>query len=681
MLGERIGGRYELLSVVGGGGMAVVYKARDIILDRTVAVKVLRPEFSNDNEFIRRFRREAESVTSLSHPNIVNIYDVDDNTDESSNRQLGDVYYIVMEYVEGETLKDLIKREAPLPVGQALHIMDQITSAIQHAHEQNIVHRDIKPQNILIDYDGKVKVTDFGIAVAMSSATITHTNSVIGSAHYFSPEQARGGYANTKSDIYSLGIVLFEMMTGELPFSGTSPISVALKHLQEEIPEPRELNPAIPQSVENIILRALTKDPNHRYETVEDMREDLGTALDPERLNEPKFTVPDEEGQTTRIMPPLGMAAGGSNGNNGEDGNGGNGSSGNQEPDEDEEDKKKKKRRLPKILLLLLLLLLLIGGAALAAFSFIPDLLYVKTVNVPKVIGMDAGKASKLLKKEQLKVDIQKVSNDKYAKGKVVNQNPTPKTPVKVHTPVQLFVSKGPKKITVDTYIGQDKESVKLMLTQNPYKKVRYQPAYSDKISKGMIFDQNPAPGTKVIPGKTELVLTYSKGPQSVGVPDLSGSSKQAAENLLQSEGLTPSYQREEYSDTVPKGEVTRQSPAAGSQTDPNGKVQFWISKGPKPTPQPKPISFQQPVKVEVPKNNNGNGKGKPVHVKIEYSDMNHSQYTYVDEEIHGTKTYNMSMTVAPSGQVEVWVYENDQLVDHFTKSYQDVKNETSGGQ
>lgn len=678
MLGERIGGRYEVLSVIGGGGMAVVYKARDVILDRLVAVKVLRAEFSNDNEFIQRFRREAHSVTSLSHPNIVNIYDVDDNTDEKPEGQPGDVYYIVMQYVEGETLKDLIRREAPLPLGQALHIMDQITSAIQHAHEQHIVHRDIKPQNILIDYEGQIKVTDFGIALAMSSATITHTNSVMGSAHYFSPEQARGGYANTKSDIYSLGIVLFEMLTGELPFSGTSPISVALKHLQEDIPEPRELNPAIPQSVENIILRALTKDPNHRYETVEDMRDDLRTALDPERLNEPKFIVPDEEGETTRIMAPLVMAADGSDG--------GNGGPGNENPDGHDGDGKKK-RRLPKILLIILLLLILIGGAAYAAFSFIPDLLYIKSVTVPKVVGMDESKAHSLLKKKQLKVDTQKVVNDKYAKGKVVRQTPLAKTSVKVGSAVHLFVSKGPKKITVDNYMGKDKDSVQLLLTGTHFKKVRYQSSYSDTYSQGVIFDQNPAPETKVIPGKTVLVLTYSRGPESVQVPSLSGSTQQEAQNILNANGLTPDYQGEEYSDSVTKGQVTRQSPDAETTINKGDKVQFWISEGPKPPPeqqsgamQPGPIPFQQPVKVEVPSNNNGNGKGKPVDVKIVYSDMNHDQQTYVDEKIHDTKTYNMPLTVAPGGQVEVWVYVNNQLQDHFTKSYKDVMNETSGG-
>ncbi|HEX7066454.1 MAG TPA: Stk1 family PASTA domain-containing Ser/Thr kinase, partial [Bacillales bacterium] len=528
MLGKRIGDRYELLSVVGGGGMAIVYKARDLILDRIVAVKVLRSEFSDDDEFIRRFRREAQSVASLSHPNIVNIYDIGDDR--------GDNYYIVMEYVEGETLKDLIRREAPLALGQALHIMDQITSAIEQAHEHNIVHRDIKPQNILIDSSGKIKVTDFGIAIAMTSATITHTNSVIGSAHYFSPEQAKGSYANTKSDIYSLGIVLFEMLTGELPFSGTSPVSVALKHLQEDIPEPRELNPGIPQSIENIILKALSKDPIHRYETVEDMREDLQTALNPDRLNEAKFIIPDDEEQTTKMMAPVGIGNNGNGGNHASD----SGNSGGDQPDKP--DHHKKKRRLPKILLTLFLILLLLAGAVMAAFYIIPEILHVENVTVPKVVGMDIDKAEDLLKKKGLKVETEKVTSDKYPKGEVARQNPSANTSVKKGRSVHLFVSKGPKKIKIDSYITKDKESVELLLEESELD-VQFRGEYSESYPEGQVFDQEPDAGTLVVPSETTLVLFYSKGPETTDVPDLTGMTLQEAKEALDEAGLEPGNQ------------------------------------------------------------------------------------------------------------------------------------------
>lgn len=676
MLGNRIGGRYELMSVIGGGGMAVVYKARDVILDRIVAVKVLRSEFSHDDEFIRRFRREAQSVTSLSNPNIVNIYDVGDNEDEKNPGEKADLYYIVMEYVEGETLKDLIRREAPLSLGQALHIMDQISSALEHAHENSIVHRDVKPQNILIDYNGRVKVTDFGIAVAMSSATITHTNSVIGSAHYFSPEQARGGYADTKSDIYSLGIVLFEMLTGELPFSGTSPISVALKHLQEEIPEPRELNPGIPQSVENIILRAMTKDPLHRYHSVEVMRDDLKTALDPDRLNEPKFVVPDEDGQMTKVLSPI--ASGGNIAG------GGNGSLPTNSPGNDND---KKKSRWPKFLLLLFILFFLLAGAGYAAFSLLPDLLTVKTVNIPKVVGMNQNKAKSVLKQKGLTVDTEKVSSKKYAAGKVTREDPSAGTPVKVKSHVHLLVSKGPEKVTVDNYMGKDKSSVSLMLNGSGYQKISYKGVYNDTYSSGKIIDQNPQPGSEVLPSKTHLVLTYSKGPAQVEVPDLSGSTKEEAQNLLEDRGITPDFKSEEYSDSVNKGEVTRQSPQPGVNIDRGGAVQFWISKG----KEQKPITFSQPITVQFPdqqSNGPGNGKdkgngknkGKPVHVKLVYSDANHDQKVYKEEDIHDTKTYQISMTVNPGGQIEYWVYVDGQVESDKTKTYDQIQTETGGG-
>lgn len=293
LIGKRLSGRYKILRVIGGGGMANVYLARDMILDRDVAMKVLRFDFSNDDEFIKRFRREAQSATSLAHPNIVSIFDVGEEDG---------IYYIVMEYVEGNTLKQYIQQYAPLHPREALNIMEQIVSAIAHAHENHIVHRDIKPHNILIDPHGNVKVTDFGIAMALSSTTITQTNSVLGSVHYLSPEQARGGMANKKSDIYSLGIVLFELLTGRLPFDGESAISIALKHLQSETPSAKRWNATVPQSVENIILKAMAKDTFHRYESAEEMEADLSTALNPERLHEEKFVIP-EDTEATKAIP------------------------------------------------------------------------------------------------------------------------------------------------------------------------------------------------------------------------------------------------------------------------------------------------------------------------------------------------------------------------------------------
>src|SRR5699024_7624896 len=280
IIGHLLNERYRIKRRIGGGGMANVYLGYDLILERNVAIKVLRMEFVNDPEFVERFDREAQAATSLSHPNIVSIYDVGEEDD---------ILYIVMEYIDGLTLKEYVMQHGPLSVEIAVDIMEQLTSAIQHAHENGLIHRDIKPQNVLIDHHGTVKVTDFGIAIALSATALTQTNSVLGSVHYLSPEQARGGKATKKSDIYSLGIVFYELVTGQMPFSGQSPVSIALKHLQNDTPSVRQINPAIPQSVENIILKATTKDPFNRYQSVAEMEHVISISLNPENINEPKF--------------------------------------------------------------------------------------------------------------------------------------------------------------------------------------------------------------------------------------------------------------------------------------------------------------------------------------------------------------------------------------------------------
>lgn len=296
MQGKKLGGRYEILGRIGGGGMAVVYKAIDSLLHRHVAIKVLSESLSNNSEFIRRFDREAQAAASLSHPNVVNVYDVGRD---------GYTHYIVMELVDGPTLKQHILDNGALPVDEAVNIASQICDGLSHAHENQIVHRDIKPHNILMGSNGRVKVTDFGIARAATSSTITQTGSVMGSVHYFSPEQARGGVVGEKSDIYSLGIVLYEMLTGELPFDGDSAISIALKHLQEKVVDPRELNPNIPENIVRIVMRALEKDPEMRYTSVKAMMQDLNYAISVDRGIAPNWPrqQPAQEYQDFQTIP------------------------------------------------------------------------------------------------------------------------------------------------------------------------------------------------------------------------------------------------------------------------------------------------------------------------------------------------------------------------------------------
>ncbi|MEG0380291.1 MAG: Stk1 family PASTA domain-containing Ser/Thr kinase, partial [Kurthia sp.] len=295
LIGKRINGRYKILEMIGGGGMSTVYLAHDMILNRNVAMKVLRYTLNDEEESHRRFQREALSATSLNHPNIVSIFDVGEDEEDG-------LQYIVMEYVKGMTLKQYIVEYAPLAPTRCVEIMTQLTSAIGMAHQNQIIHRDIKPQNILMDEDGNVKITDFGIAMALTATSFTKTNSVLGTVHYLSPEQARGGIATKKSDIYSLGIVLYELLTGELPFSGESAVSIALKHLQAETPSVKAVVPSIPQSLENVVIKATAKEVRHRYFTVEKMREDLETVLDESRAHEEKFTIPEDH-DATKAMP------------------------------------------------------------------------------------------------------------------------------------------------------------------------------------------------------------------------------------------------------------------------------------------------------------------------------------------------------------------------------------------
>src|SRR3954467_15784231 len=382
MIGKRLSGRYKILDMIGGGGMANVYLAHDMILDREVAVKMLRLDFANDEEFIRRFHREAQSATSLTHPNIVSIYDVGE---EDS------LYYIVMEYVNGQTLKQYINQHSSLRVEKALDIMMQLTSAISHAHQNHIIHRDIKPHNILIDRNGSVKITDFGIAMALSATSITQTNSVLGSVHYLSPEQARGGMANRKSDIYSIGIVMFELLTGRLPFSGESAVSIALKHLQSVTPSVRRWNSAIPQSVENIVLKATAKDQFHRYESVEEMEADIRTALDDSRIDEPKFNIPVDN-DATKAIPIITNDRSFSNLDETiiHDHEKKAILSSSSPKEKGKVENKGKRKKLPIVLVSILSALIILG---VLAFTVFPPLFSPKEIEVPDVSGMELEEA------------------------------------------------------------------------------------------------------------------------------------------------------------------------------------------------------------------------------------------------------------------------------------------------
>ncbi|PLR87515.1 MULTISPECIES: Stk1 family PASTA domain-containing Ser/Thr kinase [Bacillus] len=606
IIGKRISGRYKILDMIGGGGMANVYLAHDMILDRDVAVKMLRLDFANDEEFIRRFHREAQSATSLVHPNIVSIYDVGEEDD---------LYYIVMEYVNGQTLKQYIQQNSPIPIDEALEILQQLTSAISHAHQNHIVHRDIKPHNILIDRNGNVKITDFGIAMALSATSITQTNSVLGSVHYLSPEQARGGMANKKSDIYSLGIVMFELLTGRLPFSGESAVSIALKHLQSETPSLKRWNPGIPQSVENIVLKATAKDPFHRYNSVEDMEEDLRTALLPERLNEQKFIVPQDD-ETTKAIPIITNDQ--HNRNLDETLVRGNSAAPDTEQNglgKNKDNKNKKKKKWPIILVSVFAFLVILGILAVTVF---PDLLAPKEIKIPDVSGMDVEEATDELTAAGLVIDETKeVTDDEIEEGLVVRTNPRQGRQVKVGSNIDMFVSIGKEKFELSDYSGRQYDDVVRLLEDKNFKDISKKEIHDDS-EPGTILEQNIDPREAVTPEETELEFTVSKGPEAITLANLRGYTSANVKNYADSAGLMLDMSEEQYDDTVPNGQVISQSPQPGSKLNKGDKLTVVLSLGKQEIPA-KPVRETVTVLYEP------EVAGQPQQVLIYIEDMNNS--------------------------------------------------------
>ncbi|KSU85026.1 serine/threonine protein kinase [Fictibacillus enclensis] len=668
MIGKRISGRYKLLEVIGDGGMAIVYRAKDLILDRDVAVKILRSEFSDDEEFIKRFKREAEAATSLDHPHIVSIFDVG----EENN-----VYFIVMEYVKGKTLKQYIREKGRLSVEESIQIIKQIASGMVAAHEHGIIHRDIKPHNILIDENGVAKVTDFGIALAITSATITHTNSVLGSVHYFSPEQARGGVANAKSDIYSLGVVLFEMLTGRVPFTGESPVSVALKHLQEDVPEPRKINPEIPQSVENIILKALTKNPVYRYDSALEMMDDLDTALSPHRLNEDRWSDFDESADATRIMAPVSMTK--------------EAEAKEPEPKPDYPPAPKKKKRKWRMILLILILLLAVAGVA--AFVM-PGMFKVKDVSVPNVVHKDYADGYDKLVNLKLKVERKDLYDDEVEQGKIIKQDPEAQSMVKEGSSVTLYVSKGFKKVDMEDLTGMKEEEARDLLNEKGYntKNIETIPVESEETPEGEVVSQSPEKGEKVNPSEIQVILRVSTGPPTVQLENLANSSKEDVQNYISQEGLNVDFS-EEYSDSVEEGKVISQKPSPYTTVKKGSTVNVVISKGKKPEPKPpeekpekpedkpeKPDSGEEPQDQEITFNNkitvevSKEDENQQFQVRIVYSDAKKDNAVFVEEQISKTKEYMVPLTVSPEKDASYTVYLNGKEQAAKTFNYKDAK-------
>lgn len=441
--GQKINDRYEIIKSIGEGGMANVYLGYDEILDRNVAIKILRGDLSNDEKFVRRFQREALSASSLSHPNIVEMYDVGEDNG---------LYYIIMEYIEGKTLKQLLKRRGSLTLSEAIDIMLQLTDGMQHAHDAYIIHRDLKPQNIMIQDDGQIKITDFGIAMALNSTQLTQTNSVMGSVHYLPPEQASGKGSTTKSDIYSMGIIFYELLTGKLPFKGDNAVEIALKHMRDPLPNIREDNESIPQSIENIILRSTAKNPKNRYDDIKSMHDDLLTALDDDRMDEEPliYRYPEHETESTKRLKKLEELE-------------------KEEEEEElakkvEEDKDDKKNK--KLIIILSIVFTSLILLFIVILFVIPELTKPKTVVIPSVSGMTVSKATDKLEDLGLVVNskIEKISDDKIEEGRIVKTDPKKGKTVKKGTKVTLYKSSGEETFKLEDYTGKNYIEVQTIL-------------------------------------------------------------------------------------------------------------------------------------------------------------------------------------------------------------------------
>ncbi|EIA16588.1 Stk1 family PASTA domain-containing Ser/Thr kinase [Clostridium perfringens] len=578
MIGKILGNRYELLQCVGEGGMSFVYKARCRKLNRFVAVKILKDEFKNNEEIVRRFKKEATAIANLSNPNVVNVLDVGTQDD---------INYIVMEYVEGKTLKDIIKEKGALPYEVAISIGIKVAKALECAHKSGIIHRDVKPQNILVTEEGVVKVTDFGIAKSMDSSTIAHTNSVMGSAHYFSPEQAKGTYTDYRTDLYSLGIVLYEMVTGVVPFNGDSPVTVAVKHIQEKAIPPKNINQNIPNSLNDLIMKAMEKDPVNRYQTAKEIIGDL------EKIKkDPNVTISsksaEDEDQFTRVMSPVVVP---------------NTETNNSEPDEDDEDDdeyyeddedededeeenniqtkpqkaiNKKKKKSP-ILIIITTILVVALGITLGFLGMKKFMEGGKDVKIPNVVGEKVEDAKSKLEGLGLKV-LEVTEESDQEKGIVLKVDPNVDSTVKSGSEVKLTVSGGEGQIKVPNFAEMNLDSVKRTLKSLGLELGTVDEEYSDSVPRGEVISQSPNANESVDKG-SKVNVTISKGKEikniTLNIPDVSGKSVDEAKSILANAGVEAN---------AVKGEAAKSEGEAGKVYSQSQSGHFTIKQGEKVT-------------------------------------------------------------------------------------------------
>ncbi len=641
MLGKVFNDRYEIIRELGKGGMAIVYEAKDLLLDRKVAFKMLRPEYTSDKDFIEKFRHEAKAVARLSHPNVVSIFDI--GIDEDNQ-------YLVMENVKGSNLKDIIRKRGKLSIVEALDIALQISSALAVAHRNHIIHCDIKPHNILLTPENQVKVTDFGIARAVTSSTITVTDTIMGSAHYFSPEQAKGGEITAHSDIYALGVVLYEMLTGEVPFEGDSPISVALKHLQEEPKEPIELNPEIPEEINKLVLKAMAKDIGDRFSSAVKMRQAITHALKnlKKSANNSKFLVEDQDGDT-KILKRSEILA--------------------KEEEKSKTDskvkvKKELKRKgttkgntqgtTKRVLTItgIILLLFMIGTAGFLylfkSYTNIP------VVEVPDVTGMELADAQSVAAQVglELKEQEERVFHDEIPAGHIISQFPAAEERVRQTREITITVSKGPVLQELPDLTGMTLREARVILDNKTLEIGEVDYLFSLSVKPGLIVDQSPAPGTMVsVDNKIKLTISRREEEVSVTMPDLVGLNKTEAFSLIKDNDLQVGNIEVERSMRYLLDQVISQSVKAGTSIAKGTPINLVISRG-LINPEDSPVHTTR-VRVNV----KGSSRQQ---VKIVVVDDNGEDIVYQENHFPGD---TIVRTINSIGPTRIKIYLDGKLL------------------
>ena len=588
MINKIICNRYKILDHLGTGGMATVWLGYDTILDRQVAIKTFKID-ANDEDAVKRFNREAKAVTSLSHPNIVSIYDVENE---------GEFYYLILEYVEGMTLKDYMVKNPRIPIETIVHIAKQIAAGLSHAHQNGIIHRDIKPQNILMNENLTCKITDFGIARAYGDTTLTQTNQMLGTVYYLSPEQARGNVATAQSDIYSLGILIFEMITGQIPFKGESAVAIALKHLQEELPDIDKYRENVPQSVKNIVLKATMKNPNERYISSKELFEDLSTVLNPERLYENKYTGFKIPAQPVNNYNETQYIDNSSNNNqyayddyNNEDDyydyeqdnrNNNVRYQQNNKPKNNynnvsKRDEKEETSKAKHIFLAIVAIVTIVVGT----FFIYNYVIGSNSVSAPDVRNKTLEEAKVTIVKAGLEVgDVTEVASDDVKEKTVIDSDPKAGKKVKKGSKVDLRVSSGKKTVDMPNFVGMDEETVKKNASKLGFKNITVEKVESNSYDTGKVVSQNIRAGMEIVPKEKELIIQVSTGKKKVTMPNLVGEDSTTVESTVASYGFKNVTYREEYSDKE-TGTVISQSIRTGSNIVPSDEsLEIVISKG-----------------------------------------------------------------------------------------------------